>query len=171
MKIREICEEIEKKFHNRAPEWFKKWMEERNITWRKPFLTEAPILLFVFTDIKVPMSIQSTWIAIGYLLLALEEKGLKMVTYTLFSILWANNIFKIPENYKLQTILPIGKKKHLSKYKKQERLPLRKILYLEEYSISPEDKDISNWIYRETCKLVHSRSFNIMSKQRILGVC
>jgi len=47
--------------------------------------------------------IQSTWIAIGYLLLALEQKGLATVTYTPSKVRWFNEFLGIPKNifYKL----------------------------------------------------------------------
>jgi len=131
--IRKKCEEIERKFHDRAPEWMKKWMSERNITWKKPFLTEAPYLVFVFADITAPMAVQSVWLAIGYLLLALEEKELSTVTYTPSEIKWANELLNVPNNYRLQAILPIGKIRKGYNYKKQPRLPLDKILFYEQY--------------------------------------
>ena len=119
-KIREFCEEIEKQFHELAPDWMKKWFKERNISWKKPFLENAPVLVLVFADNKAPYYIQSTWIAIGYLLLALEEKGLATVTYMPSKIRWFNEFFDIPQNYVLQVILPIGKPATDS-YKKQPR--------------------------------------------------
>lgn len=71
--------------------------------------------------------IQSIWIAIGYLLLALEEKGLAPVTYTLSKVRWFNEFLGIPKKYILQTILPIGKPA-LDKYKKQPRKQLDELI-------------------------------------------
>ena len=127
-KIREFCEEIEKQFHELAPDWMKKWFKKRNITWKKPFLENAPVLILVFADNKAPYYIQSTWIAIGYLLLALEEKGLATVTYTPSKIRWFNEFFDIPQNYVLQVILPIGKPATDS-YKKQPRKKLEELIF------------------------------------------
>lgn len=111
----------------------KRWMSERKITWEKPFLTDAPLLQFVFADLTAPMAIQSVWLAIGYLLLALEERGIHTVTYTPSEIGWANKLLKVPRKYKLQTILPLGLEKEGSGYKKQPRRGLEQILFYEEF--------------------------------------
>lgn len=125
--IREFCENVEKEFHKVAPKWMKEWFKQAGITWEKPFLENAPILLLVFADSTAPYYIQSTWLAIGYLLLALEEKGLATVTYTPSKVRWFNEFLKIPKKYILQTILPIGKPA-LDKYKKQPRKQLDELI-------------------------------------------
>jgi len=125
--IRRYCESVERKFHENAPDWFKKWLAERGISWRKPFLEEAPVLLLVFADIRAPYAIQSTWLAVGYMLLAIEEKGLATVTYTPSRIKWFNEFFNLPDHYKLQTILPIGKPAD-TKYQKQPRKSLEELI-------------------------------------------
>lgn len=132
-RIRSECEEVERVFHERAPSWMKKWFKERNITWKKPFLTEAPILLLVFANKNEPHAIQSVWLSIGYLLLALEEKQLVTVTYTPSGYGWANNLLNIPKNYSLQVILPIGRAKPDIKYRKQPRKSLQEITFLNSY--------------------------------------
>ncbi|MGQ4834390.1 MAG: nitroreductase family protein [Candidatus Asgardarchaeia archaeon] len=129
--IRKLCEGAERRFHEKAPEWMKKWFRERGITWEKPFLTDAPVLLLVFTDKGAPYSIPSVWIAIGYLLLALEEKGLCTVTYTPSDTKWVYELLDVPRNYLLQTILPIGKAK--GPIKKQDRMPISEILFMERF--------------------------------------
>lgn len=131
--IREICERIEKRFYSKAPDWFKTWASSLGITWEKPFLTQAPVLLFVFADIKAPSAVQSVWLAIGYILLALEERGLVTVTYTPSELRWANELLKVPNNYRLQAILPIGKMKMGYNYEKQPRFRISDILFLEEF--------------------------------------
>jgi len=60
----------------------KRWMEARGITWKKPFLTEAPILILVFGRIGEPYWVESTWLAIGFMLLAIQELGYSTLTYT-----------------------------------------------------------------------------------------
>ncbi len=132
--IRKHCEDAERRFHEKAPDWMKKWFQERGITWRKPFLTDAPVLLLVFSNKKEPYAIQSVWLAIGYLLLALEEKGLCTVTYTPSSIKWTHELLNVPENYVLQTILPIGKPKGTTS--KQPRYKSEDILYLNRFGKS-----------------------------------
>ena len=96
-KIREACEKAEKEFYgsNKLPKWFRKWTKERGITWKKPFLTEAPYLIVVVSNKNAPYSKESTWLAIGYLLLALEEKGIASLTYTPSDSYEVSRILKI----------------------------------------------------------------------------
>ncbi len=87
------------------------WLNAKGFRPEKPFLSEAPYLILIFGHTKAPYWLQSTWIAVGYLLLALEELGLGTVTYTpppnpprpIEEFLRAP-----PQDYKLQTILPVG---------------------------------------------------------------
>jgi len=65
-----------------------KWFKEKNISWKK-FLTDASILLLVFDKSDEPYWIESVWIAIGYILLAIEEKG------TRYTNLYTSNTQKI----------------------------------------------------------------------------
>ena len=129
-KVRGICEEIEKEYHKIAPRALREWYATRGINWQKPFLESAPILIFVFSDKTAPYHIQSTWIAVGYLLLALEEKKLASLTYTPSKVKWANSMFEVPSNYILQVIIPVGKTGD-PQYKKQSRRSLKEILFLE----------------------------------------
>jgi len=126
-KIRDYCESVEREFHEKAPEWMKEWFKERNITWRKPFLEDAPVLLLVFSDGNAPYNVQSTWLAIGYILLALEERGLSTVTYTPSKVHWFNDLFGIEKRYLLQAILPVGKSADPS-YEKQPRMSLDELI-------------------------------------------
>ncbi|WP_175059367.1 nitroreductase family protein [Thermococcus sp. 2319x1] len=107
-RIREVCEEGERKFYEKLKGKLGEWLQERGFTWEKPFLSEAPYLVLVFTDVRAPFAVQSTWLAIGYLLLALEEEGLGTVTYTPPNPKEIEELVNAPKHYKLQTILPIG---------------------------------------------------------------
>jgi len=127
--IRRVCEEVEKEFHQRAEPSLKRWLEARGITWEKPFLTEAPILILVFGRIDEPYWVESTWLAIGFMLLAIQELGYSTLTYTPSKIDWANHLLKVPKRYKLQVILPIGKP--AEPIQSQDRLPLKEIAYLD----------------------------------------
>ena len=129
--IRKICEESEKHCHSKIKGWFKEWLEERGINWRKPFLTESPILILVFGKRDEPYWLQSVWIAVGYLILAAEELGYGTLTYTPPNLRWANKLFEIPENYILQTIIPIGRP--AEKPSHPGRMNLRKLAYIEEW--------------------------------------
>lgn len=135
--VREICEKIEKRFYSRAPKWFINWASSRGISWVKSFLTEAPILIFVFSNSNMLYYIESTWLMIGYLILAAEELGYSTLTYTPSDVRWANKLLNVPNKYKLQCIIPVGKAREKPSY--PGRKDLREIVYFELYK-----NDINN---------------------------
>lgn len=130
-RIRIACEEAEKKLHGNVRGEFKKWLEQRNITWEKPFLEDATYLIIVYADKHCPYTIQSTWLAIGYLLLALEENGLASLTYTPPDAEKVNSLLKVPKRYKLETIIPVGYP--LEEKIKEPREPLINKVYLNKW--------------------------------------
>lgn len=107
-KIRETCERMEKEFHEKVGGELGNWLKERKFNWQKPFLSEAPYLILVFGIRRYPYWLQSVWLAIGYLLLALEELGLGTVTYTPPNPREVEKVVNAPEDLKLQTIMPVG---------------------------------------------------------------
>jgi len=107
-RIRATCEEQEKLHHASVEENLKQWFMSKNITWQKPFVTEAPMLLAVFSNQAMPYATESTWLAIGYLALALEERSISTLTYTPSYPENVRPSFNAPEQYKLETILPLG---------------------------------------------------------------
>lgn len=107
-KIRAACEEQEKHFHSSVEANLEEWFKSKNLTWQKPFLTDAPILVAVFSNRKMPYATESTWLMIGYFLLALEERLLSTVTYTPPYPEKLGCLFEAPANHRLETILPIG---------------------------------------------------------------
>ena len=129
-KIKEVCEKGEKKFYRKVDGELKKWLKERIFTWSKNFLN-ASILLLVFSHKKAPYFIQSTWLAIGYLLLALEEKGLATVTYTPPNPVEIGKLVNAPSEYKLQVILPIGYS--ADDKEKESRKEIQEIAYINEW--------------------------------------
>ncbi len=129
--IRGICENGEKNFYANIPSKFREWLTKRNFSWRKPFLTEAPYLLLVFSDISCPYFIQSTWLAIGYLLLALEEQGLSSLTYTPPNPNKISKFLNVPKRFRLECIIPIGYKKRDKK--KEPRANISEKTYIEEW--------------------------------------
>lgn len=79
-----------------------------------------------------PYWIQSTWIAIGYAILALEERGLASLTYTPPKVRWANELLGVPSEYVLQAIIPVGRPgKRINAGKK--RLELGQVLFYERW--------------------------------------
>ena len=107
-KIRELSEAEEREFHSKTRGDLGTWLKEKGFKPEKPFLSEAPYLIIVFGHTKAPYWLQSTWIAIGYLLLALEELGLGSVTYTPPNPKTIEELLRAPQSYKLQTIIPVG---------------------------------------------------------------
>ena len=104
-----------------------------DITWEKPFLTDAPILLAVFSNQEMPYASESTWLAIGYIILALEERLLSTLTYTPSYPENVRYVFKAPQEYKLETILPIG---HSSDSKPKElRRPFQSSVYMNLWNV------------------------------------
>ena len=129
--IRGLCEEGEKKFYEKMKGKLGEWLQDKGFMWEKPFLSDAPYLLLVFTDVRAPFAVQSTWLTIGYLLLALEEEGLGTVTYTPPNLREIENLLGVPKYYRLQTILPIGyPNDEKSKY---ERKALEDVISFEKF--------------------------------------
>jgi len=78
------------------------------LNWQKPFLTEVPYLIAVFSSKKAPYSRESVWIAIGYLLLAIEEAGLASLTYTPPNRSEVAKLLNSPNDYRLEVLIPVG---------------------------------------------------------------
>jgi len=124
-RIREECEKIERSFHSKAPRWMKKWLSEKKITPVKEFLTEAPYLMVVCSEKAAVYHVQSVWLCIGYMLLAIEEEGLATVTYTPSKTVAIREILAIPEEYIVEAILPIG---YAAEKPEKSRRPLSKLI-------------------------------------------
>ncbi|MEA2055717.1 MAG: nitroreductase family protein, partial [Candidatus Thermoplasmatota archaeon] len=107
-KIKEHCEKADKKFFENSEEWFKKWMKHRRISPEKKFILNAPSLIVVAGEQDKPYWLESTWISIAYMTLAIENEGLKSLTYTPGEVGFLNEILEIPSNLKPVVILPIG---------------------------------------------------------------
>ncbi len=126
LRIREECEKIERSFHRKAPEWMKKWLSGKKITPIKKFLTEAPHLIIVCSQKTAVYPVQSVWLSIGYMLLAIEEEGLATVTYTPSRTVAIREILKIPDGYMVEAILPVG---YAAEKPKKDRRPLSELVY------------------------------------------
>ncbi|MHA1593982.1 MAG: nitroreductase family protein [Candidatus Baldrarchaeia archaeon] len=140
-RIREVCERAEREFYESTslPEWFLKWARERGITWRKEFLTEAPFLIVVISDKKQPYAKESTWLAVGYLLLALEERGLASLTYTPSNAREVLELLQVPNEYELETIIPVGRA--AEDKRKEKRKKLSEMVFLNKWGNAiPDDR-------------------------------
>ena len=125
--LREKCEEQEKIFHENVNAELKEWFRSKKIMWHKPHLTSAPSLLAIFSDQDMVYATESTWLAIGYILIAIEEKSLSTVTYTPPHPKGLRELFGSPENFRLETILPIGYS--ADPKEKEERQSTEKLIY------------------------------------------
>lgn len=135
-RIRRACEEGEKEFYSQVNGELREWLLRRGLNWRKPFLEEAPLLTLIFSEKKAPYSIQSVWLAVGYILLVIEELGLGTVTYTPSSTKGVLDILDVPENFRLEVILPIGFSAD-DKAKEQKVKP-EEVTYINAWGSSPE---------------------------------
>jgi nitroreductase len=131
--IREEAEKVERNFHENAPESLKKWMKGQNITAEKSFLTEAPVLVVVAGLTTAPYWLESTWIAIAYILLSVENQKLGTLTYTPTDKAFLNKLLNIPKEYHPVAILPIGKPAENPDPKTRARKNLKQIVYLQKY--------------------------------------
>lgn len=107
-RVREACERGEKEFYKTVSGEFREWLLAQGLSWRKPFLEEAPILVAVLIDEGAQYARESVWVAVGFILLSLEERGLSTVTYTPSNTDLPLRELDAPEGFKLETILPIG---------------------------------------------------------------
>jgi nitroreductase len=107
-RVRSASEEGEKEFYMKVSGDWRDWLNESKINWNKPYLEDAPVLVMVLARNNVPYSSESVWLAIGYMLLALEETGLATVTYTPSDLKLVEDELPIPEGYRLEAVLPIG---------------------------------------------------------------
>ena len=107
-RLRRVCEEGERRFYEKVRGELREWLARRGFTWEKPFLTEAPYLVAVFAELGKPYAVQSVWLAVGYMLLALEEAGLASLTYTPPNPGEARAVLGAPRRFALQTIVPVG---------------------------------------------------------------
>lgn len=106
-RIRGECESADRKWWSKAPGWFLRWAHSASLSRRKPFLEEAPFLISVFYDATKPYSLESTWVAIGFMILQATESGLVTLPYTPANTA-VGKLLKVPRRYELAVILPIG---------------------------------------------------------------
>ncbi len=106
--IRQASEQVDRKWDASMPQWFRSWLGSQGITSDKGFLEDAPYLLVVFSDRTLPYSVESTWISIGYALLAATQEGLGTITYTPGAPGFLRTLLDLPESLVPQAILPLG---------------------------------------------------------------
>ena len=127
-RVREACENGEKAFYSKVKGELGKWLLAKGLNWQKPFLEEAPVLVLIFSETKAPYAIQSAWLAIGHILLALEESGLGTITYTPSITRRVTEEIDLPKGFRLEAILPVGIS--VDEKPKEPKFGLRQVAYL-----------------------------------------
>ena len=112
-KIKQYCEDADKRFYNTSEEWFKKWTVKKNISLKKDFLVDAPYLIVVAGETDKPYWLESTWISISYMILAAEAEGLGTLTYTPSETDFLNDLLELPKKFTPVVIIPVGYAKRL----------------------------------------------------------
>ena len=117
--IREAAELEEKEnYERRFPERWVTALSPLGVSWRKPFLEEAPLLIVVFKEAygvdaqggKVTHYYvnESVGIACGILIAALHNMGLATLTYTPNPMGFLSQILQRPANERPYLVLPVG---------------------------------------------------------------
>jgi nitroreductase len=107
-RIREASESGEREFYARVSAEWGRWLAGKGLSWSKPFLEEAPMLVLVFSEMGAPYHRESVWLATGYVLLALQERGLETLTYTPSDAKRVAESVGVPTGFSLEAVLPIG---------------------------------------------------------------
>ena len=117
-KIRIAAEKEEKEFYTHRAT--REWLEDLNpfeTDWHKPFLEMAPCLIVVFKQIyefeakskkKNYYVNESVGIAAGFLLMALHQIGLVVLTHTPSPMGFLEKILKRPKNERAFLLIPVG---------------------------------------------------------------
>lgn len=107
-RLRGSSEKGEREMYAKVSGGFKEWLMEQGLSPAKPFLEEAPILIVVLMRANAKYARESVWTSIGYILLALEEKGYSTVPYTPSNTSYPLAVLDAPKGYRLEAILPVG---------------------------------------------------------------
>ena len=118
-RIRDAAEEEERRSYDgrMSPEWLAA-LEPLGTDWRKPHLTDAPVLLVVFEQaygltpegakVKHYYVRESVGIAVGLLLAALNDAGLATLTHTPSPMGFLREVLDRPENERPFVVIPVG---------------------------------------------------------------
>lgn len=115
--VRVAAEKVEWEFYHRGAS--QTWLDDLaklGTNHHKPYLSEAPYLIAVFSRIKsadaqertyYPM--ESTGIAVGFLLAALHQAGLNTLTHTPRPMGFLNQLLGLDSTYRAYMLLVVGK--------------------------------------------------------------
>ena len=134
-RLREAAEEEERAFYGgRAPAEWLAALEPLGTDARKPFLTEAPVLIAVFLErygrgadgerVRNYYPAESVGIATGFLIAALHHAGLATLTHTPSPMRFLNEILDRPDNEVPFLLLVVGYPEPGARVPDIERFPL-----------------------------------------------
>ena len=108
-KIREAAEKVEKKYYQKIKKTqLVKDFKSMRLSWKKPFLENAPYLICIFGNPNQPYYKESLWLAAGWMLLASEEMRLSTLTYTPEDMSFLKRLLEVKDPYIPELIIPIG---------------------------------------------------------------
>jgi nitroreductase len=141
-RIRDAAEVEEKKsWEERMPEDWLAALEPLGLDWRKPHLTDAPVLIVVFAQSsglvdgvkrKHYYVDESVGIAVGLLIAALHLAGLATLTHTPSPMGFLREILRRPVNERAFLVIPVGYPAAAATVPALHRKPLEEILVLAE---------------------------------------
>ena len=138
-RIRDAAEVEEKKREERMPEDWLAALEPLGLDWRKPHLTDAPVLIVVFAEStglvdgrkrKHYYVDESVGIAVGLLLAALHLAGLATLTHTPSPMGFLRELLRRPVNERAFLVIPVGYPAAAATVPDLQRKPLEEILVL-----------------------------------------
>jgi len=107
-RVRDASEKGEKILYDNVKGEFRDWLLSHGLSHRKPFLEEAPILIAILMKKTAKYATESIWVAVGHMLLALEERGLNTLVYTPSNTEFPKKELEAPEGFRLEAIIPVG---------------------------------------------------------------
>lgn len=113
--LRDGAEQEERRFYDvrASAEWLEA-LAPLGTDWRKPFLTDAPVVIAVFEVHRSALTPrpyyvkESVGIAVGLLLAALHLAGLATLTHTPSPMRWINEVLDRPEHERPFLLIPVG---------------------------------------------------------------
>lgn len=133
-KIRNAAETVEREFYeNRITERWREDLRPFRTNASKPYLSEAPALIVVFSRRSTPQEpsyypSESTGIATGFLLSALHLARLGTLTHTPSPMNFLNDLLGVPGNFRPHMIVVTGYPKKDASYPSIRRKSLSEIV-------------------------------------------
>lgn len=137
-KIRIAAEATEYDFyHHRAPE---SWLQDLKVfktNHEKPYLSDAPALIAIFSRSQVQCTekaektyypLESTGIAVGFLLTALHQSGISTLTHTPRPLNFLNSLLDLDSSYKPFMIVVAGYPQSPTMVPNIQRKPVSEIM-------------------------------------------